>query len=335
MLKIFALIFVIGLIFLLPASISAATLNLTPKLTPVCTYQADINLDTEGAATDATDVVLNYDPSKVSVSSINNGSIYSNYVGKNIDNNSGRLALSGLSSIGQPYSGQGTFATINYQIKAGAQVGPAALNFDFDPNNPSQTTDSNVVESGTVRELLRSVGNLFFNVGSGTAPAANSALFIKSDTGSQGNWMKVYGQSGYQVIFNLAKYPSYAQINVIGVGLTNWTTDTTDVRGLQKVIGSNRVAAAWSSNSQFTMDLDLTDGNSHEVALYMVDWDSNNTRAQKIEIFDATTNVLLDSRTVTNFSDGQYLVWSLKGHNLIRVTKTGAAEAVISGIFFN
>jgi hypothetical protein len=37
---------------------------------------------------------------------------------------------------------------------------------------------------------------------------------------------------------------------------------------------------------------------------------------------------------VSNFHNGQYLVWQLSGHVQVRVTNTGNSNAVISGLFF-
>ena len=55
-----------------------------------------------------------------------------------------------------------------------------------------------------------------------------------------------------------------------------------------------------------TVDVNLTDGLTHQLALYVVDWDSRG-RAETIEIRDAATNALLDSQTVTGFVGGQIL----------------------------
>lgn len=153
--------------FLMPHSTFAATLTLTPKISSynqACTYSADITLDTEGQQTDGADVKLLYDPSKVNVLSFDNGSIFPTYLGKNIDNSIGKATLSGLSSFSQPYIGQGVFGTVNFVIKENSPVGDATIKFDFDASNPTKTTDSNVVGTGTLVELLRAVTDFLFNI---------------------------------------------------------------------------------------------------------------------------------------------------------------------------
>ena len=42
------------------------------------------------------------------------------------------------------------------------------VRFDFDPANPQKTTDSNVVEHSTISEILSSVTNGNYTIGTGT-----------------------------------------------------------------------------------------------------------------------------------------------------------------------
>ena len=55
----------------------------------------------------------------------------------------------------------------------------------------------------------------------------------------------------------------------------------------------------------------------------------------RLTIVDPGTQAVLDTRTVTAFTNGIYLVWTLSGHVQINVTNNnGASNAVISGVFF-
>jgi hypothetical protein len=134
-------------------------------------------------------------------------------------------------------------------------------------------------------------------------------------------------------------YPAYAQLNLTGATTHIWAGSTSDVRALQKAAqgSADRIAATVYSATEFTIDLNLTDGMTHQVALYSVDWDYNNLRAQNVQIRDAVTDALLDSRSMTNLTGGQYAVWNLRGHVRIKVSYTGPAglNAVTSAIFFD
>jgi hypothetical protein len=79
-------------------------------------------------------------------------------------------------------------------------------------------------------------------------------------------------------------------------------------------------------------------GPPSNVALYAADYDSYlGGRSERVDVIDAATGTVLDTRTLANFSGGQYLVYTLSGHLTIRVTATGTApgaNAVLSGLFF-
>ena len=150
---------------------------------------------------------------------------------------------------------------------------------------------------------------------------------------TKGNWKNVYGNDGYNTVNDALSYPSYARVNVIGYTSPTWDDSTTDVRALQKAASSDRVAARWSANSSFTIDLNITDGQSHSVAIYCLDWDGNN-RSQRIDVLDWATNTLLDSRSISSFNGGQYLVWNIRGRVKLVVLRTGARTAVVSGLYF-
>ncbi|MDQ3650902.1 MAG: hypothetical protein M3458_11645, partial [Acidobacteriota bacterium] len=113
-----------------------------------------------------------------------------------------------------------------------------------------------------------------------------------------------------------------------------WTASTGDARALQKAAVNDRIAATWYSSTSFTIDVNLTDGRTHQIALYCLDWD-NGGRAQTIEILDAANNAVLDSRSISAFTQGQYVVWNLMGQVRIRVTRTAGPNAVVSGLLFH
>lgn len=80
--------------------------------------------------------------------------------------------------------------------------------------------------------------------------------------------------------------------------------------------------------------MNLTDGKSHQVALYMVDWD-NMGRSQTVQVADAISGTVKDRGTVSNFYGGQWLLWNLSGHVKITLTRTAGVNAVASGLMFD
>jgi hypothetical protein len=84
----------------------------------------------------------------------------------------------------------------------------------------------------------------------------------------------------------------------------------------------------------FTMDLYLPVGAAHRISLYSLDWDALG-RAQKIEVIDPTSGLVLDSRTLTGFTGGTYLSWNVRGYVQFRFTRTGGPNAVLSALFID
>ncbi|PWU06101.1 MAG: hypothetical protein C5B51_13005 [Terriglobia bacterium] len=173
------------------------------------------------------------------------------------------------------------------------------------------------------------ISGVFFGAG---AAAGGSAAFLKTDVTTQGSWKGVYGGDGYNVINNSASYPGYVAVTPSGNSSYTWVASTSDSRGLLKATASDRIASCWYTGSSMSVDLNFTDGNAHQVALYLVDWDYYGPRSERIDIVDANNNVL-DTRTVSSFWGGIYLVWNLGGHVIVRITNL-YSNAVISGIFF-
>ena len=98
---------------------------------------------------------------------------------------------------------------------------------------------------------------------------------------------------------------------------------------------ARRSANQWFSWDHFSLDLDLGGvDKSYQVALYLLDWDSD-ARAQRMDVVDADTNAVLLSRTDEHFKKGRYVILRLTGHVVLRVTKTGGANGTLSGVFFD
>jgi hypothetical protein len=165
-------------------------------------------------------------------------------------------------------------------------------------------------------------------------PAATAtATFVKYDTTTEGNWKGTYGSGGEVIANDSSNLPAYAQVNVANLAAWTWA-GMPDNRALLKAGSTARIASTWYNWTTFGIDVNITSG-THQVALYVLDWDLNN-RAERIDILDATSGALLDTRSVSNFTGGEYLVWNLSGHIIARVTKTNSSSnAVVSGVFIN
>ncbi|MDB6040976.1 MAG: hypothetical protein JWM99_4817, partial [Verrucomicrobiales bacterium] len=165
-----------------------------------------------------------------------------------------------------------------------------------------------------------------------SAVSISIASFIATDTTTHGSWKGVYGADGYNVIADAGNYPAYAQVTPNAKSDWIWQSSTTDLDCLQKVTATDRIAACWYSNTGFSIDLNITDGQKHRIVLYCHDWDASG-RQQTIKITDKDSGAVLDSRLLASFQFGTYLQYDLSGRIQISITPN-IGNAVISGLFF-
>src|SRR3989344_3946056 len=238
-----------------------------------CNFSKTVNVDTAGFFTDGTDAVVKFDPKKLFVSSVANGLIYQNYPESRVDNNLGTIKISGLASS-SPYQGSGVLATVNFSVKQEAGLGSTNLSFDFDPNNTSKTTDSNIVEHGTVREILGSVSSTTIMIGEGvscnsaspiaTAVSITAKLAGQNDRSVIVTWSGVSEPTIYDRIVLLS-----GESNKVGFykNYTNWkytsNCATTDPVGANvKSSGSCTFEIPSAGQYQFSLQKSLSISNT-------------------------------------------------------------------------
>lgn len=169
------------------------------------------------------------------------------------------------------------------------------------------------------------------------AASAAGAEYLRTDTTTQGAWKGVYGADGHAVFGDATKYPAYAKASPSTEAVFKWPA-TTEARTLQKASDpAARIAAELHADSSLALDLDLTDGGPHEIALYFLDYDHKG-EVNAVQIKDAVFGDLLATHTFASFAEGQYGVFRLKGHVQVVITngapRATNSQATLSGLFF-
>ncbi len=167
------------------------------------------------------------------------------------------------------------------------------------------------------------------------ATTSSSATFLKTDTTTQGSWIKTYGTQGYDVIGDTPSLSPYATVSPSGELTHVWSASTTAPQALQNPGGSGRIEECWYSPTSFTVNLDLIDGQLHDIELYFLDLQSSPSRVEQIQISDAGSGKILDTETVSSFTNGVYLDWKVQGDVTITITHQAGVNAVLSGIFID
>lgn len=227
--------------FLTPQLALAASLKFSPDsgtLNRGCEYNIAIELDTASAQTDGTDAVIIYDPNyfTTAIANITNGTIYQDYPGNTVDTSQNKVSISGLAQVQQPFTGKGTLATIKFQVPQTAPLGTTQLKFDFDPANPTKTTDSNVVERGTVKDVLTQAPSATYTIGSGacTAPTGTGASTVTPASAGRGAATVTPGSAGTGATSTLAPE---AQKTLPSAGITEPTVILSIAGGFLVLVG--------------------------------------------------------------------------------------------------
>ena len=151
---------------------------------------------------------------------------------------------------------------------------------------------------------------------------AASAVFVKLDTATSGNWPGVYGSQGYFLFGGSNSAPSYSQVpSCAQVSFNSWNSDTvwaastTDPRALpiSAASGAARYAGCWWTWSTITINVNVTDGGTHRLALYALDWNKYGWNGT-YEIHDHVSQQVLSSQTLSNYGNGVYAIWAITGN---------------------
>jgi uncharacterized delta-60 repeat protein len=223
----------------------------------------------------------------------------------------------------------------------------AQIRYTLDGTDPTSTSalysaPFSVSSSATVKAKAFASGmnasatasaTFTISTGGGGGTTGGQFVYIGSDTTTKGNWRGVYGADGYNVLGSSFKYPTYLQLTPIGKSDWVWNNTTTDARALSTADGTSREAGCWYSSGGFAIDLRITDGATHRLAIYLCDWDFAN-RSETVELLNGDTGAVLQSQTISGFSGGQYLVWDFKGHVQLRFTRLAGPNAIVNGLFF-
>lgn len=158
------LLFIISLLFPHKAFAAGPSLSLYP---PNGKYALNeeikvlIMLDTENQDTLGTDFIATFDTRGLEIIDVVPGTLYSTYVGKTVDNENGKIAISGIVEPGEKYNGDSVFATI---IGKAEKEGKATIMISFEEGSRN---DSNIAGT-TGSDILAEVTNGEYQiVGSG------------------------------------------------------------------------------------------------------------------------------------------------------------------------
>ena len=162
-------------------------------------------------------------------------------------------------------------------------------------------------------------------------PAAQGALG-SYEADALGSWKGRYGADGFIIVNHATNLPDFARLELAGAAPFTFAETTEDEAALERIDGPFRISACWYGED-FTLDLRLVDGHRHLISTYLLDW--GGARVVEVELIEAATGNVMDSKTVSDFVAGAMLTWSAEGHVRLRFKRLQGANAVVNGIFFD
>ncbi len=160
-----------------PTVHAAGTFSISPmngNFLRSCNQSTNIVIDIASGTTNAADITVNYDISKIEIidaqpsvpgTQILPGNAFESYAGNSVDTLAGKIKLVGYSASSL-FNSNATFATILYRSKPLATNG--GFTIDFTGANPFNTLDSNIADSTTSFDMLSGVTNAAYTFSSGS-----------------------------------------------------------------------------------------------------------------------------------------------------------------------
>jgi alpha-L-rhamnosidase len=170
---------------------------------------------------------------------------------------------------------------------------------------------------------------------------------FKQDSLTSGKWTGHYGREGYVLLNqtekgkNVQKLPPYLS----AVSLRNEANVHSDLPADSRVLTDATGAAAGFGAAitqdpiplleTMTVDITAKDNQSHQIAIYFLDWNKESRRSA-IEIFDAKTlKLLAPVQMVKSYQNGRYLIFNYTGSIRLRIDQVRGTNVAISGLFFD
>ncbi|GAA4086447.1 endo-alpha-N-acetylgalactosaminidase family protein [Mucilaginibacter panaciglaebae] len=189
-----------------------------------------------------------------------------------------------------------------------------------------------IVPHGTDMKHIRTIYEL---------AVSGTVVFNGSDRKTRGNWVGVYGKSGYDIAAGKQKLPSSLSLNYIGNKLERWALKpVNDSAPYTSATKESRVAGGNTATLHELIDVNIADGSKKKVSIYLLDWQHQH-RQILIDVIDPVTKKILKSNIISGFDNGVYLNYTISGHLQFRLTRffydgyKDSGYPTFSGIFFN
>ncbi|GDY11842.1 hypothetical protein LBMAG53_07200 [Planctomycetota bacterium] len=165
--------------------------------------------------------------------------------------------------------------------------------------------------------------------------AGSGKGFIREDRQTGGSWRDVYGASGVLIANSPAKPADGIAIEVKAQGTYTWGM-TQEPRGMQQVAGDERIASCWYEAGEMVVDVKPNGQDLYQLAVYFLDWDKNaGGRKATVDALDPATDQIIDTREVSDFDQGLWLVYRASGPFRLKAKNLAGGNTTIGGFLLD
>jgi Glycosyl hydrolases family 2, TIM barrel domain len=160
---------------------------------------------------------------------------------------------------------------------------------------------------------------------------ASRVQFLGVDDRTHGDWGGHFGRDGHELFGRSMKIPGYAVTAWLGDEILFFTDRTQERRVLENAVGDaadgHRTAAVRYANSFMRLTVSVGDA-PRRLSLYFLDWGDDRLRSEVL--VREPGGVVLDRRPVSDYRDGKYLSWTVRG-----TVQLFLRNASVAGLFFD
>lgn len=242
---------------------------------------------------------------------------------------------SGAGGVLEAWIGATTTAAGGYMIGTLTTQGTGSTDLAYGTYVPQEMLIKHGVTLNTPLTLYiidRSIGANFHGFRFYTAQRAEDAT-----TGGAG-WQAKYGAEGKWIELDQTNTALPGADLTIDPTASVWDWGSGHAGALRRASGTGFVEGTLYKSSPFYVDVAFHGSGLHKLTAYFFQPDGAG-RVQQVDLLTQSTtgggayDVVLDSKTISNFDNGLFLSWVVGGNVRIRVTPISGVNAVMSAVF--
>ena len=217
----------------------------------------------------------------------------------------------------------------NYILKYNVTMDKKVLKFVI-----RRLEELKVFELAVIQNIINDIGSVF--VKEELEDKSGFADFVGVDDTTKGNWIGVYGNTGYQMSCNSRSISNPSNLNILYKYKYINDIHTNDCRALKTTDGLDRISSSYvgSVGESIKINFYAGDQSTNRIAIYFLDWWKNS--GVFVRAYSGSEDVLLDEHHILDTNSGVYALYQVRGNVTFEIIADEEENIpFFSGIFIN